>query len=130
MLLNVAGAGDLAVAYVLYELAKPVRVVITLVATQMLVAALRRRGYMATPAEQDKIRNLVREGTQQTRVHMLARRKRLQSQMGERRRVFGARFNERRLHFNERRLRVMRQLRIRLNRNRRKPKSPSNPPKK
>ena len=94
----------------MYELAKPVRVLVTLFVTQLVVAALRKRGFMAKPADQDKIRNLVREGTQQTRVQMRARRNRIQTQIGEKRRVMGVRMRERRT--------MWRHLRMRMNRKR------------
>ena len=54
--------GDVAVAYLLYKMATPVRYGVTLVTTHWAVRHLRQLGYMPAPAAQDSIRQLVRDG--------------------------------------------------------------------
>ncbi|CAH1779534.1 unnamed protein product [Owenia fusiformis] len=59
------GLGYVAVAYLMYKLATPLRYTVTLGGTQIAVKYLRQAGYLPPVAHQDKIRNLMKDGRQQ-----------------------------------------------------------------
>ena len=97
-----SGAGDFAVAYLLYELAKPPRYIVTLGATQLTVKALRKRGIMEAPAQQDSIRNLVKEGRTLTKTRMEEKKVEMKDKFDDRRDKVKLNINDRRREFRRR----------------------------
>lgn len=79
-----SAAGDLAVAYVLYELTKPIRFAVTLVGTQHTVRKLRQWGYMEPRKDEDRLRTLAREGREQLQEKRVAITERMRQRAGRR----------------------------------------------
>ncbi|XP_067930360.1 uncharacterized protein C18orf19 homolog A-like [Watersipora subatra] len=57
-----SAAGDYVVAYILYEIAKPVRYISTLALTRQAVVYMRRMGYLPPIKPENKLRNLAKDG--------------------------------------------------------------------
>jgi len=59
------GVGNLAVMYLLYKLATPLRYPVTIVGTQLAARVLRHYGHLPPIPEQNRLRSLVRDGQSQ-----------------------------------------------------------------
>ena len=59
--LTLPGVGNVAIMYLLYKMATPLRYAITLGGTQFAVRQLTRAGYIKPPPEKDRMRNLVKD---------------------------------------------------------------------
>jgi len=70
-----AGVGHAAIAYLMYKLATPLRYMVTIGGTRVVVKILRRWGYMPPISEQNRFRHFVKEGQQKMRAKYEDRRK-------------------------------------------------------
>lgn len=77
---NVAGgsAGVFASAYILYKVLGPLRYMLTLWLTPVIVHRLRSMGRLPPLAEQDRLRNLAKEGAKMTQERLQKGRRRRQ----------------------------------------------------
>ena len=68
--------GVFATAYVLYKVFGPIRYLLTLWLTPLIVHRLRREGLVKPLAERDRLRNLAREGAKRARERLKQNKKR------------------------------------------------------
>ena len=59
--LTMPGVGNVAVMYLLYKMATPLRYAVTLGGTQFTVKQLTKGGYIKPPPEKDRLRNLMKD---------------------------------------------------------------------
>ena len=79
-----AGLGDIAVMYLLYKLATPIRYTVTLGGTNLAIRYLKSIGYIEPVAPEDSIRGLMRDGSDMLKE----RRSELVEQSKEKMRTF------------------------------------------
>ena len=95
-----SGLGTLAVAYLLYKLISPIRYIVTIVATQVVVKLLRSRGLMKPVAPEDKVKELLKERTHDMKIKMDEKKDEFLTKVADKTRFTGHRKGEHKYHDN------------------------------
>lgn len=86
---------DVALSYLLYKLMSPVRYAVTIAGTQMVVKQFRSTGRIPAMREEDRLRNLAREGQASMKKIAQERRENMSEQYKIRKANFSLKYRER-----------------------------------
>lgn len=89
---------NIALTYLMYKLASPVRYAVTIGGTQMVVKQFRKTGRIPELREEDRLRNLAKEGQASMKDMAKDRRENLSQQYHERKADLSQRYKERKEH--------------------------------